>query len=89
MNLKIQVFSFLFSFIYGVILFFLFKSQYRLLFSRNRKRKVIYNGVFCIGISIIYFILMYFINNGIVHLYFLLLIVFGFLLTHNFFNKIM
>ena len=87
MSLKVQVISFIFSFLYGCILFILFRLQKRVLFSRNKKKRVILSFIFCISISIVYFILIYFINNGVLHLYFLLLIIFGFLVTHNFLKK--
>lgn len=89
MNLKIQVISFIFSFVYGAFLFMFLKIQKKILFCRNKKKRILSNFIFSIIISIIYFILIYFINNGVLHLYFLLLIVFGFLIAHNFYKKSM
>ena len=87
MNLKIQIISFIFSFIYGIFLFILIFLQRKILFCRNKRRKIFTNSLFCIVISILYFIFIYFINNGVLHLYFLLLIIFGFLVAYNYVKK--
>ena len=84
MSLFIQIISLMFSFVFGMSLFFIFKLK---LF-KNLKNTFIYyflRFVLILFISLLYFAGLYFINGGIVHLYFLLFIIFGFLLVYNFF----
>lgn len=87
MDLKIQIFSFIFSFFYGIFLFYMFKISHRLLFIKKKILKFIYNFCFCMLLSFSFFYIIYYLNGGIVHLYFILLILFGFLLTYRFTKK--
>ena len=85
MSLLLQLLSILFSFVFGIFLFLLFK--FRKIF--NIKKCIISNIInFCLIIilSVLYFLIMYLINGGIIHLYFLLFIIFGFLILYNFFG---
>ncbi|MBQ9018801.1 MAG: hypothetical protein IJ097_00635 [Bacilli bacterium] len=88
MDLKIQIISLLFSFLYGIFLFILFRIQYKCFVLKKEKWKIIFNGIYCIVFSLLYFFLLLFINDGTLHFYFLLLISFGFLLTHHLSKKI-
>jgi hypothetical protein len=88
MDLKIQIFSLIFSFIYGIFLFIMFKFEYKCIFLLRKRYQIIFNFIYCIVFSLLYFFLLLFINNGCLHLYFLLLIVFGFLLSYHVSKKI-
>ena len=80
MSLLLQLLSILFSFVFGIFLFLLFK--FRKIF--NIKKCIISNIInFCL---IIILSVLYLINGGIIHLYFLLFIIFGFLILYNFFD---
>ena len=83
MSLKLQILSLLFSFIYGIIFFLILKKIHTYLVI-DRRRKVIYNIIFTFIISIIYFIGIYLINGARLHLYYLLSIILGILITYNF-----
>ena len=87
MDLKVQIFSFIFSFIYGLFLFYMFKLFHRSLFMKKKLLRFMYNLFFCIILSSLYFLIIYNINGGVIHLYFFLLISFGFLLCYNFTNN--
>lgn len=78
MNLKIQILSLLFSFIFGIIFSLLVNINYRLLFSKSRIFQIIMTLVFVINCALIYFFLLKFINNGVVHPYFYLMVLIGF-----------
>ena len=83
MNIKFQVISLLFSFLYGSIIFSLIKKLYRYLTIKKTSKRVLYNLGFSIFISLIYFIIMYFLNNGYIHLYYLLSLVLGILVVYQ------
>lgn len=87
MDLKIQFISFVFSFLFGVFLFIIFEYFYVKKYRKRKKYYLLINLVISIIVSIGYFVLLYFINNGYLHLYFLLLICFGFLLTYTLYKK--
>ena len=78
MNLKIQVFSLLFSFFFGVIFSVLVNINYKLLFTKYKIFQVIVTLLFVIFGALIYFFLLKFINNGVIHPYFYLMVFIGF-----------
>lgn len=87
MELKVQLLSLFVSFLFGIFLFLMFKLNYKYLFLSSNKKKIFFNFIFCFDLSLLYFLILYYLNNGSLHLYFLLLIVFGFLLSYNFTKK--
>ena len=87
MNLVTQFIILFFSFCFGVFLFFIFKINYKYLIIRRYKLRIFFYVSIFLFISILYFVILRFLNNGILHLYFLLLIIFGFLITYNFYKK--
>jgi len=87
MNLKIQLISLFVSFLFGIFLFFMFRMNYKYLFLVSNKKKMFFNFIFCLDLSLLYFLILYYLNNGTLHLYFLLSIVLGFLLSYNFTKK--
>ena len=87
MNLKLQIYSFVFSFLFGIILSVFTNLNYRLLFNKNKKIKILGNFLFLFDFSLIYFLGIKLINNGILHIYFLLLLILGFLLSYSFYTQ--
>ena len=90
MNLKIQVFSLLFSFFFGVIFSVLVNINYKLLFTKYKIFQVIVTLLFVIFGALIYFFLLKFINNGVIHPYFYLMVFIGFYFSFSkakFFRK--
>ena len=75
MNLKLQIYSFVFSFLFGIILSVFTNLNYGLLFNKNKKIKILGNFLFLFDFSLIYFLGIKLINNGILHIYFLLLLI--------------
>jgi len=84
MDLNAQIFSLIFSFCYGIIFSFLVNINYNLLFNKKKYFKVIFTAVFIIDMALIYFFVLNIINNGIIHIYFLLLIISGFYISFPF-----
>ena len=81
MNLKIQIFSLFFSFIYGVFFSFFTNFNYKYIFHTRKIFRIVFTIIFVVSMSFLYFIIINVINNGVIHLYFLLLILFGFYVT--------
>lgn len=79
MNIKVQIISILFSFIFGIIFSLLTNINYKYLFSKNKIYKIFFTFIYILDATLLYFIIIKKINNGVVHLYFLLFIGLGFL----------
>ncbi|MBR1936340.1 MAG: hypothetical protein IJ842_01470 [Bacilli bacterium] len=82
MDIRIQLVSFLLSFIYGVILYFSFCYLHKYLFFRKKKiDNILSQCLYTFLFSLAFFILLCYLNDGTFHFYFILFIVFGFLLS--------
>jgi len=79
MNHKVQLLSLLLSFIYGIFFFFTSLLNYKIIRKYNKVFKYIITFVYMLNIAIIYICLLFKINNGNVHPYFILLVLCGFL----------
>ncbi len=88
MNLKIQIISLLFSFFYGVAFSSLVNINYELLFKKRKKYRIIYTLIFVLIMALLYFFLLQKINNGIMHVYFLMIILIGFYISFPITKKI-
>lgn len=78
MSLSEQFLSIGFSFIYGVVLSLLYNFNYNLLFNKEKVFKIVFNILFVLDLVLIYFLIIKKINGGIIHPYFYLLIILGF-----------
>lgn len=83
MDLKTQIMSFIFSFFFGIIIALAYKISYKYLFEVKDKYKMLNSCLFITNITLIYFKIMYLINNGIIHLYFLLTTILTFIITNK------
>ena len=88
MILKMQILSLLFSFIYGNFVFWLLEINYRLLYEGKIIYRVIISFLFVMFISLLYFIGLFKINNGIIHIYFFIVLLTGYLLSFVIYRKI-
>jgi hypothetical protein len=73
MNLFEQILSFLFSFLYGIIIFFVYKVSYKYLYNVKVIYKFLNSLLFVLDLTFLYYLGFYFINDGIIHVYFLLI----------------
>ena len=80
MNLDTQILSILFSFIYGVIVSYLYNLNYNFIYYNSYLYRISINILFCTDLALIYFILIKIINNGIIHIYFIISFLCGFIL---------
>ena len=88
MTLIIQIQSIALSFIYGIFYSLLFNIFYKFLFQKNKIVNIISNFLFSFFIFGFYFFLLYKVNNGIIHIYFLLSMLVSFLLYNKIFVKL-
>ncbi len=88
MVLTIQINSLIFSFVYGVIFYVLLEINYKFLYNEKLLIKVIYTLFFLLFNTILYFIGLIKINNGAVHVYFILSILVGFVLASILHKKV-
>lgn len=88
MNSIVQLLSFLVSFVYGCIFYWLTRFNYGLLKDKKVTTKFIVTLVFIVDIVIIYIYLLYKINHGYFHIYFVLMLILGFSLMNVWGNKI-
>lgn len=79
MNYKLQLLSLLVSFIFGIAFYFTSLLNYKIIKKYNNIYKYIITFVYMLNIAIIYICLLFKINNGTVHLYFILMVLGGFL----------
>ena len=76
--LNIQIKSIVFSFLYGVFFSFLLNLNYKFIYYSKGILKILINIFFVVDNVFLYFIILRYINNGIVHFYFLLSLVIGY-----------
>ena len=80
MKLNIQVLSLVVSFGFGIYLYILLELCYRFLTSSSLIIKSLSSLIFVLFNSLLYFIILLYINNGYIHLYFFLSMLFGYIL---------
>lgn len=88
MNYKLQLISFLASFLFGIFFSFANEIHYKLITRQKVWMKYILTIIFIIIIVLLYIILIYFINHGIFHVYFLLFLLLGYCVTLGSVKKI-
>lgn len=86
MDLKLQILSILFSFGYGIISSYLYNLNYNFIHNTTILYKLVINILFCVNLGLIYFILIKVINYGVVHIYFVISFIVGFVLFVNKYN---
>lgn len=82
MNVKIQILSMIISFLYGILIFVTNKVN-RKLNSSSFILKLLIDTLYVFIIVILYIIIMYKVNNGIFHIYFIILMLIGYVLMSN------
>lgn len=78
MELSTQIMSLVFSFGYGILVSYLFNLNYNFIYKSSILYKVVINILFCVNLGLVYFLLIKIINNGVVHVYFILMFLVGF-----------
>lgn len=87
MNSYLQLLSFFVSFGYGMLFYLLTRFNKFILSNKKYFLQFIITLVFIIDIVIIYIYIMYKINNGIIHPYFVITLIIGYILMLKLFDK--
>lgn len=82
MKLSIQIYSLIYSLIYGGIFYLLLDLFNKFTSMKKVYLKVILSWIFVTGMAILYFIGLLYINYGVIHIYFLLSIVCGYVIVY-------
>lgn len=81
MDNAIQLVSFLVSFLYGMFIYFTSLLNYKIILNKNIYFKYLISICYTVVISLLYVIIMYKINEGVIHIYFVITILLGFILS--------
>lgn len=79
MSLSIQIQSLSLSFLFGMFFSLLFNLAYKYLFSFKLGYRILSNVLFVLSLSTLYFLLLKIVNNGILHIYFFIILFLGFI----------
>ena len=79
MELSLQIKSLLFSFFFGIIFSIVVNLFSNKLYNTRLRYQIINAFIISIVFCLIYFILIKKINNGVIHIYFIFMILFGFI----------
>ena len=83
MDYKLQIISLIISFLYGVFFSTVTNINYNYLYKTSTPFKITFNIIFILDVVLIYLIIMYKINKGIFHNYFILMIFLGYVVSFN------
>ena len=87
MKLDIQIYSFLYSYIYGLVLFYLFYFMNKIVDRVKLLYRIVISFLFVLCISLYYFVILLYINNGYIHIYFYIFVLLGYLSMGYLHNK--
>ena len=79
MNYKLQLLSLIFSFFFGNLFSVLVRVNQKIIVNKNKILQIILTFIFILDIVLLYLICIYKINKGVVHCYFVLMIVAGYM----------
>lgn len=78
MNYKIQLISLIFSFFYGILFYATSYFNYKMVKNCNVVLRYLISIVYVFDISLLYILLLYKINYGVVHVYFIGVLLIGY-----------
>lgn len=79
MNSYIQLICLIFSFVYGFVIYFTNRINYKILCNKGLVVSVVGSILYVNNMALFYLFFLYKINFGILHIYFLLFIVLGYI----------
>ena len=81
MTSKMQLISFLISFLYGMLFYYLTFINFNLIKDLKKIFQHILTFIYVLDMTFIYIIIFYKLNNGYFHIYFILTVILGFILS--------
>ena len=88
MILKIQIYSLLYNVLFGLFFNFVVRINYKYIYTVRLFARIIFTFLFILVNVLLYFIFLRYINNGVLHFYFCLCILFGFYVGNLIFSKL-
>ena len=88
MLLSQQILTIIISIIYGCFFYLLVLLNKKILFDKNIVKRLITNILFIVDMVLIYFIIIKYVNNGVLTYYSYLLIILGVLIQNYIMNKL-
>ena len=88
-ELNVQILSLVVSFFYGIIFYILLEITSKFLYSSSIIVQIFFSFLFVLFNSLIYFLILLKINNGYIHIYFLLCLIFGYFLCKVIFKRLL
>jgi len=88
MNSNMQLISFLVSFIFGILFYFVTILNFKLIENLKRYVQHILTFIYVIDVTIIYIIIFYHLNKGYFHIYFILMVFVGFFIGYFLYKRI-
>ncbi len=83
MSLKEQIISILFSIIYGIVIYFIYRKTYNLIHYYKKIYAIFNSFLFTIDVILIYFIIFLNINDGIINYIFIIITFLTFLVLNK------
>ncbi len=83
MDYKIQLLSLLTSFIYGIFFYYTSLINYKIIERYNKIFQYLITFIYMLNIALIYICLLFKVNNGNIHLYFILMVLCGFVVGYK------
>lgn len=87
MILEVQIKTLIFSFLFGIYFAYMIRVNYKYIYTLKKLYKILATFLLIFSNVLLYFIILLKINNGIIHMYSLLMIVLGTYMEH-FINRI-
>jgi hypothetical protein len=82
MKLDIQIYSLGYSFLFGCIFYILLDIFYNFVYVKKVILRIIFSFIFTMGMAIFYFVGLLYINNGYLHIYFIVSILVGYIFSY-------
>ena len=87
MTLKTQVISLVVSFLYGIFFSIFLNINYKIIYNNKKIYQIGGTFIFILLNVLLYFLIIKKINNGVIHIYCIMSIIFGFSVEHFFIRK--
>lgn len=89
MSSSIQLLSFFISFVFGIFFNLLTILNFKIISNLKKYLQHIITFIYVMDIIIIYVIILYHINNGQFHIYFILMVIIGYVVGYLIYSKLL
>ncbi len=87
MTTKLQLLSFLVSFLFGIFFYFTSLLNYKLIHKHSVLLKYGITFIYSVILSLLYILIMFKVNYGVIHIYFIGMLFLGFLFAWKYCQK--